>query len=311
MNKEVSAPHSREWMCRERYRTGHTCANVHIFDYALWYQLKEIMLLFLRMRTAVMKTCKDLIKKKVTDEERREKALEYLKNLRQADPDALDFGEEPAFIIREITVFPTNRLEVMLIDGMTVNYDLKKYTPKLGWWREQPVMLPENEQNQNRAQEPIELSEEEKRAAAKLTEAHCKHHYLTNEMKLLIDSMRRKGMCYKKVADTLHLNVNTVKSYCRRHPVIPPEGDEDKWAPFLYCKNCGAKVTQASGRKIKKFCSDACRQKWWNTHLPEVNRKSICEYECPVCGKKFAAYGTRSRKYCSHECYIKARFHSD
>ena len=37
-------------------------------------------------------------------------------------------------------------------------------------------------------------------------------------------------------------------------------------------------------------------------------RKAMYEYTCPTCGSTFYAYGNRSRKYCSHECYIAARF---
>jgi hypothetical protein len=29
---------------------------------------------------------------------------------------------------------------------------------------------------------------------------------------------------------------------------------------------------------------------------------------CQFCGAEFAAYGNCNRKYCSHECYINARF---
>jgi len=29
---------------------------------------------------------------------------------------------------------------------------------------------------------------------------------------------------------------------------------------------------------------------------------------CARCGKEFTSYGNKNRKYCSHDCYIKARF---
>jgi hypothetical protein len=31
-------------------------------------------------------------------------------------------------------------------------------------------------------------------------------------------------------------------------------------------------------------------------------------FTCAGCGVEFAAYGNASRKFCSHECYIKSRF---
>lgn len=37
-------------------------------------------------------------------------------------------------------------------------------------------------------------------------------------------------------------------------------------------------------------------------------RKAFYPMVCAECGEKFLSYGNRERKYCSHACYIKARF---
>lgn len=73
------------------------------------------------------------------------------------------------------------------------------------------------------------------------------------------------------------------------------------------CLQCGKRLQQAEGRKKKKFCSDACRNKWWNSHLDRVNRKAWHEVTCQHCGKTFKAYGNQERKYCGVECYRAAR----
>lgn len=75
-----------------------------------------------------------------------------------------------------------------------------------------------------------------------------------------------------------------------------------------YCLCCGKEVVQPGGRKEKKFYSDKCRNKWWNSNLNKVNRKAIYEFICPHCKKPFSAYGNKNRKYCSHACYIEDRF---
>ncbi len=75
-----------------------------------------------------------------------------------------------------------------------------------------------------------------------------------------------------------------------------------------FCLCCGKEVAQTPGRKEKKFCSDRCRNKWWNSHLDRVKRKANYEFICPQCRKPFTAYGNAKRKYCSHECYIAHRF---
>ncbi len=124
-----------------------------------------------------------------------------------------------------------------------------------------------------------------------------------------ITEMRKQGLSYRTISRILDINENTVKTYCRRHS-ISRENPEMVF-PRVYkrvCKNCGVSFPQYPGHREKLFCCDACRNKWWNTHLSHVKRKSMTEYTCPTCGKKFSAYGYRHRKYCSHECYITARY---
>lgn len=74
------------------------------------------------------------------------------------------------------------------------------------------------------------------------------------------------------------------------------------------CVSCGAPITQMPGKKEKKFCSDRCRNQWWNAHLDLVDRRANYEFVCLTCGKKFTAYGNAHRKYCSRDCYIDDRF---
>lgn len=133
---------------------------------------------------------------------------------------------------------------------------------------------------------------------------------MTDEQKARIFRMRQKGMSYDAVAEALSLSKNTIKSYCRRNGLsgkraktveIPEESTS-------FCPNCGKPVRQIPRRKHIRFCSSSCRQKWWNSHLYQVNRKAIYEFTCACCGRPFIAYGNAHRKYCSHACYIKARF---
>ena len=74
------------------------------------------------------------------------------------------------------------------------------------------------------------------------------------------------------------------------------------------CEQCGKPIEQNPGRKRKRFCCDACRNKWWNAHLNLVKRKAVYTFTCPACGKEFTVYGNSHRKFCSHACYIAYRF---
>lgn len=135
---------------------------------------------------------------------------------------------------------------------------------------------------------------------------------MTNEEKSRIAKMRRDGIGYKKIAQTLGLNEGTVKTYCHRNGLTGAGAVASEKTtnaiPQQPCKYCGALIPQFPGRKEKKFCSDDCRNRWWNKHLTEAKRKNMSDYVCPACGKTFSAYGKRNRKYCSHDCYIIDRF---
>ena len=123
---------------------------------------------------------------------------------------------------------------------------------------------------------------------------------MTDKQKIEIEKMRREGLGYKKIAVALDLSENTVKSYCRRLPTIAADNEK--------CMCCGKPLSQIPGHKKKKFCSDSCRMKWWNSHLDIVKRKALYTFVCPCCGKEFTVYGNANRKYCCHECYIDDRF---
>lgn len=129
---------------------------------------------------------------------------------------------------------------------------------------------------------------------------------MTDEQRQQIINLRAAGNGYKKISHILGLSENTVKSFCQRRKaggmVIRPD------AGIAVCKNCGKPVHQNPGRKQKKFCSDHCRMKWWNSHLDQVQKKANYDYVCPVCKKPFSVYGNANRKYCSHKCYIEDRF---
>ena len=130
---------------------------------------------------------------------------------------------------------------------------------------------------------------------------------MTDAQRIQIGNLREVGLGYKKIAEQMGLSENTVKTYCRRHGLggnMAQQGEATKDV----CLCCGKPVKQNPGRKQKKFCSDRCRNKWWNANLDKVNRKAMYDYECSYCKKPFSAYGNANRKYCSHDCYVADRF---
>lgn len=132
---------------------------------------------------------------------------------------------------------------------------------------------------------------------------------MTNKQKVQIAEYRSQGYGYTQISKMMDLSISCVRTYCKRHGL---GGELGYMAPVpsgkYVCENCGRTVAQNPGRKLKRFCSDRCRNQWWNAHQDQVNKKAIYEYTCSFCGKPFMAYGNANRKYCSHECYIEDRF---
>jgi len=128
--------------------------------------------------------------------------------------------------------------------------------------------------------------------------------------------MRQKGHSFSKIADALELPKSTVKTFCWRNqnlicdtpketgthkPAVPTENKD-------HCANCGAPLEQRPKQKPRRFCDDSCRYAYWRVH-----RDCLSTYypvACAHCGKEFDSYGSNSRKYCCHPCYIAARYYT-
>jgi len=113
-----------------------------------------------------------------------------------------------------------------------------------------------------------------------------------------IDKLRYQGYGYRKIAKMLDLPLGRVKSYCIRHPL-----DVSK----KVCLECGKSIQNTPHKREKKFCSDKCRLKWWNSHNDLINKKAIYKFTCKYCNCEFESYGNNHRIYCSRSCYAKAR----
>lgn len=119
---------------------------------------------------------------------------------------------------------------------------------------------------------------------------------MDGEEKSMVVRLHAQGVSFSKIAEQLNISVNTIKSFCGRN------------TNTQFCFNCSKPVVQPRGARYKKFCSDKCRMKWWNTHTENVKRKAVYEFRCGRCGCVFQAYGNDHRKYCSRNCYVNARF---
>ena len=120
---------------------------------------------------------------------------------------------------------------------------------------------------------------------------------MIKEQKRLIDQYRQSGMKYSEIARTIGLPESTVKSYCYRNPVtnpLPvPRGQ--------LCPQCGKPISSSKYRP-RRFCSDACRNKYWLTHHEAASSRAGKKVICQHCGKPFTDYVNRHRK-----CWLNTR----
>lgn len=136
---------------------------------------------------------------------------------------------------------------------------------------------------------------------------------MTDEQKRKVSDLRRSGIGYTETARLAGVSRDAVRSFCRRNGLAgemagagQPEAGEQPQEGC--CRECGKPLQQKEGIKRRVFCSRECREKWWHSHPGEVRQRAVYSFTCAGCGGQFTAYGNSGRKYCSHGCYIRARF---
>lgn len=130
-----------------------------------------------------------------------------------------------------------------------------------------------------------------------------------------IRELRMRGVGYRAIASVTGLSRDVVRNYCKSNGIDGYAAElttnmKEQMQQGKACLCCGKKLKQLTAGRKRKFCSEKCRRDWWSAHQNAIQRKSTAFYEkaCAYCGKSFTAYGNKSRKYCSHNCYVHDRF---
>ena len=120
---------------------------------------------------------------------------------------------------------------------------------------------------------------------------------MTENQKSEIKRLRESGFGYKKISSETGISINTIKSFLKTNDEFATQKN--------HCLNCGTLVVQTPHRKLKKFCSDICRNAWWSAH-PENRKEKPYTHTCLCCGREFSTDRVVS-KYCSKRCFAEAR----
>ena len=137
---------------------------------------------------------------------------------------------------------------------------------------------------------------------------------MTEQQAKRILEMRSRGMGYRSIGFMVGLSRDIVRNFCKSRgltgygPVLK-QNVQKQVLLGKACRYCGRGMEQPATGRRRKFCSEECRRQWWKVHPEEINRRESAMYPmvCLYCGKCFVSYGNKGRKYCSHDCYIKAR----
>ena len=135
---------------------------------------------------------------------------------------------------------------------------------------------------------------------------------MTEEEKNTVRKLREQGCGYKTISNINGIHYETIKSHLKRHPcVISPSSQckKDTTGRIVFCKQCGEPVKQDPKHRVRLFCCDECRHTWWAKNKYREGGTPHT-FKCLNCGKEFQAFVVKERKYCSHACYIEARFGS-
>ena len=90
--------------------------------------------------------------------------------------------------------------------------------------------------------------------------------FMTNAERDYIIRYRQSGKSCAEIARVLGLSANTEKSFCQRNRIAPNTQAKLPALSETVCLCCGEKVELQPHRKPKRFCSDACRLRWWHAH---------------------------------------------
>lgn len=128
---------------------------------------------------------------------------------------------------------------------------------------------------------------------------------MTKSEKEAIIKLRRKNLSYAEIAKTTGHTVNAIKTFCYRNDLT-----EAALKVGINCKNCNKVLTDKASKRPRIFCSEKCKQNWWNKHRKERNSSKLVPHICAVCGETFKDYSGANRKYCSQACYRERNRHN-
>lgn len=281
------------WECPQRFQGNPKCPTPHIYETQLVEAYQQAFIELLAKNTCAMDYCRRALKK-VLPEDRYSYASEYLDE--EVFSNGGNLNHEPSMwltLVEIVIVRTDQKLHFKFIDGNEIILGIPERKKSHPFGADDPAPATANTP-------PIEKESTVEGAKNMKTPEPKERHRLSETDKRKIMELKVKGFGYRHIAKQLQLNQDSVKSFIRRH------GNDAKYVTSLgLCMHCGSPLVQTPGKKAKKFCSDACRMKWWAEHSEQLDR-TMHTNKCAYCGQNFQT-ARKSQKFCCRACYAGAR----
>lgn len=142
-----------------------------------------------------------------------------------------------------------------------------------------------------------------------------------------VRELRLSGLGYEAIAEKMGLSIFAVLDYCVELG-IPGEGEIYLSVPGLtergtafhkmssscgrVCQQCGAQILQGTMGRPRRFCSNECKNTYWNS-LRVKRKRSGRLAICKNCGAPFRAVNESKapRLFCCRKCYFDYRYRRD
>lgn len=133
---------------------------------------------------------------------------------------------------------------------------------------------------------------------------------MTEEQRRAALAMRVENRTFAEISALLGIPTSTLKSGLKREKQADSSAMKTGSEGTYVCRQCGQPLLLHAGNRMKRFCSERCRQRWWRANRGTVTKSSSVS-QCAHCGKLFRNGGGSQRRYCCRTCYFRHRFGGD
>ncbi len=126
---------------------------------------------------------------------------------------------------------------------------------------------------------------------------------MTNDQEKELIRLHEAGRSSQEIAVITGIKAATVRSFFSRKKKRKCTDENSNQS--LLCECCHKVMPEQQYKRNRRFCSDLCRSRWWNSHRDKLKNAQAHYLQCGTCGVSFFSY--TPAKYCSRACSFISR----